>query len=174
MGMEGPPGPAGRGGPSSGHGGRPFAAVRIGTNVRDEQGMKPFAELEREYVERCLAGCVQLCGRAMPRGAFARSGRPVGEAVAASEAYWKAAENRRRYEKGRRTSFAELGFGSGLGLAGQPADTPPQPFAPAVAQVFQAQRTAADPAAHFAVPAHPALLTLHVALDALQLVRPTG
>ena len=35
-----------------------------------------------------------------------RSERPVGEAVARSEPYLKAAENRRRYEKGLHTSFA--------------------------------------------------------------------
>lgn len=35
-----------------------------------------------------------------------RSGRPVGEAVARSEPYLKAVENRRRYEKGLHTSFA--------------------------------------------------------------------
>ena len=35
-----------------------------------------------------------------------RSGRPVSESVARSEPYLKAVENRRRYEKGRHTSFA--------------------------------------------------------------------
>jgi hypothetical protein len=111
--------------------------------------MKPFAELEQEYVERRLAGGIaELTGKAAGRRVrdrarlrqdlvywtqalerhragrehegvdlirkeyakhmktAVRRGLPVSKAVAASEAYRTAAENRRRYEKGRHTSFA--------------------------------------------------------------------
>ena len=117
--------------------------------MSDEQGVRQFTELEGEYVERRLAGCIaRLTDKAAGRRvrdraklarrtdywaramechragldhdgierirhdyaahmkAAVRHGLPVSETVAASEAYRKAAENRRRYEKGRHTSFA--------------------------------------------------------------------
>ena len=53
-----------------------------------------------------------------------RSGRPVGEAVACSEPYRKAVENRRRYKKGKRTSFAN-GYGVERGAARQSGQAVP-------------------------------------------------
>ena len=83
------------------------AALECHRSGRDHEGVEG---MRKEYAKRMKDAV--------------RSGRPVGEAVACSEPYRKAVENRRRYKKGKRTSFAN-GYGVERGAARQSGQAVP-------------------------------------------------